>query len=264
MNPFQPPQALTPGPMQPRPVSSLDAVRFVFTDPEWKTNVLLGLVMLLIPIVGPLALNGWLCEIHQRLVRRHPHPVPRFDFSDFGHYMGRGVSPFVVGLVVMLPLGMFVYIGMFVVAFGAIGVAEASREPAMGLVFGIVGGLALLAVMLVSAVLMNAAQTRAELTESIGDALRPGDLFDFGRRTWGKVMLKSISFGFISTGIVLLGLLLCYFGLYPAIVVIQIGALHLRYQLYEAYLAAGGAPISVKAPQALPSEARYAAPGFGG
>jgi hypothetical protein len=86
--------------------SVLEALRFPFQGPDWTHNLLLGSVFALIPLVGVLALQGWMCEVIQRLERSHPQPVPKLDFKDFGHYLGRGVAPFVVGLVVGMLLGL--------------------------------------------------------------------------------------------------------------------------------------------------------------
>ena len=61
---------------------------------------------------------------------------------------------------------------------------------------------------------------------------------------------------FVAIGIVLLGVLACYVGLYPAIAVLQIAAMHLRNQIYLDHLARGGEPIVLKEPQVLQSEAR--------
>jgi hypothetical protein len=61
-----------------------------------------------VPVVGPIALSGWMCEVHQRRVRRHPTPVPKIDFGDFGEYIKRGLHVFLVQLVITMPL-MFVF-----------------------------------------------------------------------------------------------------------------------------------------------------------
>ncbi len=235
-------------------VRVLGAVRWVFSDADWTKNVLLGCVFMLIPIVGPIALAGWMCEIHQRLVRGHPRPMPKLDFNDFVHYLSRGVSPFVVQLVVMLPTVLVMY-GL--IAAGAVSVAVSAHSggpDALMIVLGSAVGLIALIGSLVAAVVVNAAQTRAELTENIGAALSFSELMHYSRATWTTVLWKTIVFGFVAIGITLCGLLLCYFGLYPAMVVIQLASCSLRFQIYRNYLHHGGTPIALKAPVALPSE----------
>jgi hypothetical protein len=249
---------MTPGPSSSRPAGAIAAVKAVFDDPEWKSNVLIGLVFLLIPIVGPIALSGWMCEVHQRLVRRHPRPVPKIDFGDFAEYIKRGLNVFLVQLVISLPLT-FIFMGVVMAGIIAAGAAAAgTNEPLVGIAVSVGVGLVGLVFLLLINVLGNAATTRAELTENFSEALSVGKLMGYAKETFGMVLVKTITFGFVSTGIVLLGLMLCYFGLYPAMVVIQIAAMHLRHQIYDAYLARGGEPIALKPVQPLPSEARLA------
>jgi hypothetical protein len=262
MNPYAPPMAplapppgpLMPGPSQPRPISPLDAVRFVFDSPDWKNNMLLGSVLMLIPIAGPITFSGWMCEIHQRLVRRHPQPLPKFDFSDFTHYLTRGVMPFLVSLVLTLPMVIVFYGLAAAVAFGAIGAGAATDEPLIAIAIGAGGGLIALVVMIAVSAVMNAAMTRVELTEDFGRALSFGPMFDYARSTFWRFVIKQIVFGFIAFGIVLLGMLACYIGLYPAIFVLQVASMHLRWQLYDDHVGRGGQPIELKPPQWLPSE----------
>jgi hypothetical protein len=248
--------AMTPGPSSATPAGAIAAVKAVFDDPDWKSNVLLGLVFLLIPIVGPIALSGWMCEVHQRRVRRHPRPVPKIDFGDFAEYIKRGLTVFLVQLVVSLPLS-FVFMGIIVVGGIGVGAAAAgTNEPLIGIGVGVGVGLVGMLVLLLLSPITNAATTRAELTENFGEALSFGKLMSYAKATFGMVLVKTITFGLVSTGIVLLGLMLCYLGLYPAMVIVQIASMHLRHQIYEAYLARGGEPIPLKAVQPLPSEAR--------
>jgi hypothetical protein len=99
---------------------------------------------------------------------------------------------------------------------------------------------------LVSGVLLSAAVTRAELTEDFGESLKFGALWDYFRRTWKDALLSSFVFGLLAVPLVLLGMMLCFVGMYFAIVLLQVAAMHLRWQIYEVYLARGGAPIPVK------------------
>jgi hypothetical protein len=248
---------MPPGPAAFAPVSAIAAVKFVFSSGDWKSNVLFGLVLNLIPIAGPIALCGWLAEMNQRLVRRHPEPLPKFDFADFVHYLTRGVMVFLVSLVVSLPIGFAIALVVGVAVFGGV-LAGAGTDGEPLVIFGVwaLAGLTSVVVWLVLSVFMNAAQTRVELTEDFGQALNLGKVWDYARATWATVLVKNIVFGLVAFGLILAGMLLCYVGIYPAIAVIQIAAAHLRWQVYEQYLRAGGEPIALKPPQWIPSEAQ--------
>jgi small-conductance mechanosensitive channel len=253
-------ELLSPGPGATEGVSALRAVKAVFGDENVKTNVLLGIVFMLIPIVGPMALSGWMCEVHQRLLRRHPNPMPKIDFNDFGEYIKRGIPVFLTSLLVTVPVLFVVYAVMGAGAFAVFAGIAATGEPLVGIGIGAVMFIVLMLFSLALGVIVNAVHTRAELTEDFGESMKMGKLMAYSKATFGTVVVKNISFMFIAFGIVLVGILLCYLGLYPAIVVVQIAAMHLRHQIYVDYLAKGGEQIPLKAPQALPSEAR--APGY--
>jgi hypothetical protein len=249
-------------PAPPRATSAVDALKFAFSSPDWGMNLLIGAVFMLIPVVGALALQGWHCEIHQRLVRRHPQPIPRLDFADLGHYLERGVHPFVVNLAVMVPLFMIMYVYMIITAFAAAGISEASGEPAAAVaVVGVLMAFGL-AMNLFLTVLLSAAMTRVELTEQIGWSLSPGGIWRYGSRNWGRIFWSSLCFAPLAIGTVIVGMLLFCVGMYPAMVAMQLGSMHLRWQVYEIDLQNGGEVIPLKHPSILPSEARQAAPRY--
>ena len=239
-------------------VSVMDALRFVFSTDDWKNNLLISSVFMFIPLIGPIANTGWHAEIVQRLARRDPRPIPRLEFSDLMHYAARGAPAFFVAVVVMLPIMFLSYVVMFVGIFGGTAVASAVNEPAvLGVVWAIIG-VFWLVLLFAMGMFVHAAQARAELTESFGEAISPGKVLQFLGKTWGTLLVSTILLGLASVPIVLLGYLMCIFGLYPAIVLVTIAASHLRWQLYERYLLRGGEPFAIKPPQQLPSEAAAA------
>jgi Protein of unknown function (DUF4013) len=73
-----------------------------FKTPEWRSNLLLGAVTLLIPLVGPVVLGGW--HITCLWARGNREDLPAYDFQYFGKYLERGLWPFLVGLVTSLVL----------------------------------------------------------------------------------------------------------------------------------------------------------------
>jgi hypothetical protein len=201
-----------------------------------------------------------MCESHQRLLRRHPNPMPKIDFGDLGEYLKRGIAVFVSSLIITLPILFLFYAVVAVAAFGSVAAGAATNEPLVAIAVGAVVGLFGVLFMMSLSVVINAVHTRAELTEDLGEALKLGKVMSYAKATFGQVLIKNILFSFVAFFIILVGILLCYLGLYPAIVVVQIAAMHLRYQIYSDYLSKGGEQIPLKAPQPLPSEAR--APGY--
>jgi len=234
--------------------SVLEAVRLPFQGPDWTHNLLLGSVFVLIPLVGALALQGWMCEVLQRLERSHPRPVPKLDFKDFGHYLGRGVAPFVAGLVVGMLFFFLLFGGGFLLVLGGWLVSSASENALLaGVLYGL-GGLVFLVGGVFGTVLTYPVMLRAELTEQIGEALKVGKALAFVRIAWWQILCRTFLLTCLSVPLALGGYCLCLVGVYAAMVVIVMATAHLRWQLYRYYLTRGGEPIAVKPAQALPSE----------
>lgn len=236
-----------------------------FKDPNFGNNILIGSVHALIPIVGPIVLMGWGCEIMQRLSRQHPQPIPKLDFSDFSHYLSRGVIPFLVAFVAQIILSIFIYILMFAGIFGfSFMIGQVGENSSSGLVmtiaFFLVMSLIGLAVMVPGLILSNSLQTFAELTEDFSRSFNFSFLKNYMSLTWKKACLAYLLYlplGFIF-GII--GIATCYIGLFPAIVLLMIGMLYVRWQIYAYYLSLGQASLEIKAPVALPSEQKVALP----
>jgi hypothetical protein len=258
-------QNATNGPIQPpapppgQGIRFIDALKFIFTMENAWSNIFTLSLLLLIPIVGQITMYGWYCEIMQRLARNHPRPIPEFKFSDFGHYLSRGVTPFVTQMLLTMPFSMFMgAIG------GAVGVAMSIAmqtshhhrgEPPVALL--VIYGVVILASILMGpfiAIVISAGVVRAELSEELGKALSLSGILSYIKLTWFTTLYSSVAYGFLASFLVILGMLCCYVGIFPAMVIVTTGMTHLRFQIYQSYLAKGGQPLDVKAPVAIPSE----------
>ena len=230
-----------------------DAIKFAFRAEKPWMNILVSTLMAFVPIAGPIAIGGWHAEIMQRLVRRHPTPIPTFEFGDFMHYLTRGVQPFVMRVLVSLPFTIVIFIGAMIGGATASFTARRGDPTGIFVVWGIIAGL--MAVMApVMAIVTSAVYTRADLVEEFTAAMQPRKLMKYMGATWLGVLGTAIVFGLFSFVIMLVGLLACYVGAFIASMVVQLGQLHLRWQIYERYVARGGEPIPVKPAVMLPSE----------
>jgi hypothetical protein len=248
-----------PAPMPGQGIRFIDALKFIFTADNAWSNIFTVSLLLLIPIVGQITMYGWFCEIMQRLARNHPRPIPEFKFSDFTHYLSRGVSPFVTQMLLTMPFSMFMGAigGMlgFAMAITTRTSHHSHGEPPMALlaVYGVVILLSILMGPFI-AIVINAGVVRAELAEDLGKALSLSGILNYVKVTWFTTLYSSFLFGFLAFFVVMLGMLCCYVGIFPAMVIVSTGMTHLRFQIYQSYLAKGGAPLELKAPQAIPSE----------
>jgi len=253
--PIQPP-APPPG----QGIRFIDALKFIFTMDNAWSNILTLSVLLLIPIVGQITMYGWYCEIMQRLARNDPKPIPQFKFSDFTHYLSRGVSPFVTQMLLTMPFSMIMgaiggVVGMMIAIAAQTAPRHSRGEPPVALL-AIYGVVILVSILMgpFIAIVINAGVVRAELTEELGKVLSAKAIFGYIKLTWFTTLYSSFLYGFLASFVVLLGMLCCYVGIFPAMVIVTTGMTHLRFQIYQSYLAKGGEPIPLKAPVPIPSE----------
>jgi hypothetical protein len=128
---------------------------------------------------------------------------------------------------------------------------------AVGVFSWLVLGLSLLAIFAITAggsVLLGSMITRAELTERLGPGLSLGDAWRDTRAIRRRTLLAYLWFLPSASAILLLGFVLCGVGMLPAWVIVQLAAMHLRWQLYEAALRSGARLPQPNLPQLLPSE----------
>lgn len=248
---YQPPAA-DPAPSLPGRVSVIAALRFALSGRGWLRNTGFALLLMFVPIVGPIAFMGWQCEMMQRLVRRHPDPRVDFDFNDAVPYFMRGLVPFVIGFVFQLPFFLVLYGFILVMALSGGLLAEQNEAAAIGAMAGV--GLVGFVFWSYGVAVVNAAHTRAELTEDFGAGFDLGSVFRYANKTWLKHLGVLMVFIPIAVGLSLLGMLVLFVGVYFVAPVLQMAAMHLRWQLYEWTQTRGGPAIPLKEPQWLPSE----------
>ncbi len=158
---------------------------YLFKYDDWFPSVGLGMLFSLIPIVGPIVVHGWFVRLMRLRISGDEHTLPPLSLSDFGGLLREGGIPFLVNLVLALPMMIFVYImlasvfGVFLVGVGL----GAALEPAMGelgvavgLGVGAVAALIVYLVFMVAVVAVGAAMhvfiLRAEVTAQFGAAFQ--------------------------------------------------------------------------------------------
>jgi len=213
-------------------------------------NLLLGGVCVLIPIVGPMVVLGWLITGFWARQDQNFETFPDFDFAHFGKYLERGLWPFLVAFVasmavsiVMVPLAWILMIPMMLAG----GLTSGSHEANA---VGCVGILAVMVMMLVWAVLIVALmlvlvplKIRASLTQDFAKSFDFGFVKRFIALTWKEMVLSSLFVMAASVVLVPLGMIVFCVGAYFATVLIYFSWTHLHKQLYALYLSRGGEPV---------------------
>ena len=239
---------------QDRQVRYWAAYKFVFSSPNGWKNLLILSGAMLVPIVGPVVAIGYLCDVLEprpiddgtgRVVEP-PRPMGSgyldFNFSLFVQYLERGIWPFVASLVaslVMIPL-------MAVVMIPAVVAAVAGAGDAM-LAVGFVASAALfIAAMLAGVIVMVPLTVRAAMVMEFGPTFSLDWVKDFLARTWRDVLIAWLFLIATSIPLAVVGYLMCFIGMYPAMALITVAQWHLDFQLYHLYISRGGAPVPIK------------------
>ncbi len=254
---FQAPGAQAPTPpLTPGKIEVMRAVGFALEDQETRVmNIGFGLLLQFIPVVGPLTQMGWHTEITQRLVRQHPRPIPKFDFNDFVHYLQRGLVPFGVQLVLVLPAVFLWYLFTIILtmAGGWLGAVLGMAEIMMLLVFATMALTSVLLLVFLM-VFVSAATLRAELCEDFSTAFSSGAIWRYAAATWKRALGYGLLMALLAMVGTFVGLLAFCVGAYVVMSILTFAQTHLRYQIYAAYLAEGGEPLPIKDAVTIPSE----------
>jgi len=225
----------------------LDAYRFPFSSPKWLQNVLIACVCVIVPLPGYLVLYGYLFEVIEALHHDRERTYPDFDFNRILPYLVRGAWPFLVQLVLGLPL--MIVLGVMYAVIMAIGIAaggDGGQPPAVLVVLVPIFFVSALLLIVLTALIAMPLTLRAGLSQDFKSAFSLDFLRDFLDRVWPQLVLTWL-FSIVSGLLVqMAGALVCCIGLYPAGAVVWFAQLHLWYQLYELYLERGGTPIPLQ------------------
>jgi len=221
----------------PPPITSMDYMRmitYVFENPNWFMNLLLGALCSIIPVIGGLVLMGYAFEVAVSLIATNTARYPDFNFVRFGDYLMRGLWPFLVYLVAGL-----VFAPLYVVIAMISAIAD---NKAVAIIFFPIQ----LALAFVFAVAVQPMLLRAALTLDFTEGFKFEWIKDFIRRVGIEMLLGTLFLGIASTILSFVGLLACCVGVFLVIPILSLAHANLLFQIYSLYITRGGTPIPIK------------------
>lgn len=236
-------------------------------DPQWMGKVVMAVLLLFVPLVGPLVLYGWQTLMLRRAVSGQEAPLPRLDF-DTDYLMKLlqvGFKAYLVRLLWSLPvivlLGTLLcctYVGVMVSA--AIGANGEDTIGVVGVVVTLITGCLLYPVVMIGGSMpMQVAVTREELTGDLDGAMRFRDVLSMTKLITRELIVGNLAMFGVTLVATLFGLVTCYIGLFPAMVVVAIIHTYWQAELYGAYLQKGGPPLPL-GPLDVPAPATHYPP----
>jgi hypothetical protein len=159
--------------------------------------------------------------------------------------------PFLVNLVLVLPLIVIIYIVMGIGFMLLAVVAQAAGKDAAGVIIGL-GSIVFVMLEFVMILLVTLAiqpfMLRAGLSQDFGQAFKFGWAMDYLKRNWLEIILFQLFFMVTGVPLMLAGALVFCIGAYAAGALLILAQAHMLLQLYNLHLARGGEPIPLKEP----------------
>lgn len=251
-----------PGPAPARDVpDGVDvgrAVRCIFRQEGWARTLALASLYMFIPMVGPIAFQGYAVRVFKHLVLSgDDRNLPPME--GFTELINLGMMPFIMSMLYMFPLmflvyfglGLGVFVGMLAVGVIVAGLAAAGLDPGiatavgglLALVVGVLVFVLVYGLIILLAYPLQAVHTMVETTGKIEYAWRFSEVMAYMRALKPEYRRAFIRSFFYNLLVMTAGMLLCSVGVYPAAVVMAVAAAHVRAQLYRIYLARGHEPL---------------------
>jgi len=215
-----------------------------FKSRHWLMNTLLGGLCILIPLVGPIVIMGWLVTGFWARSDENLETFPAFDFSKFGIYLERGIWSFLVAFaasLMLMPIMFLVMISVFLTA-GLFAQSDGQNNWIGILVPVLIVLLYLVGISMVS-LLVAPLKLRASLQQDFVKAFNVAFIRRFIALTWKEILLSSLFMMIVGIALSMAGALLFCIGMYFAAVPIYFVWTHLNTQIYLLYLKRGGEPV---------------------
>ncbi len=252
-NPYDSPKASAPSSKPAGRMQYIESYRSFFNSPKWGMNMLFGAVAQLVPIAGPMVYVGWLGDVIKTKIEHPEAPQPDFDMNKLAYYLGRGLWPVLVQIVVgllanmvLMPCFMTFYLGGL---FGG-GAIASGDGGAIGFVIMILGlftaFLVLFGGILIMQIYMVPMTLRASLEQDFGKSFQWQFIKSFTKTVRKELILAMLFLTASSFVLALAGMCVFIVGVYAAAALITFAHYHLMLQLYLLYLSRGGEAIPIK------------------
>lgn len=217
---------------------------WMFKSPNWMTNIFWMVICALLGtvVIGSLVAMGYQIEIIQKRSRGREDALPDFQAERFMDYLVRGAWPFLINMVFGFAISMVMMV--FFVVFTLIGSLLSNGEPSplVG-VFMFMGMLIILPVAIFMSFIMGPLCLRAGLANNLSEGFKIQWAIDVAKLMWPQMLLAMVFCFVIVLLAEIVGLLMCFIGIFLTISWAQLAFADLGAQLYDIYLERGGQPV---------------------
>jgi hypothetical protein len=180
---------------------------FVFEDKKWIEKVLIGGILMLIPILGPILMLGYNVELVRNVRKHDPEPLPAWD--EWGKKIAEGFKLIIINIVWGIPLWILfflMFIPMAITGDSDSGSAIAGFFSLCLSCFTIL--YAILFWFAIPGITIKFAETG-----EFGDGFKFGEIIDFAKKHIGQIIVVAIVSWLVYMVAGMIGMLLCGVGL---------------------------------------------------
>lgn len=210
-----------------------------FKSPKWGMNLLLGAVCVLIPMIGPLILSGWvITQLWSRGDDEKPSEYPPFDFQHFTKYLLRGLWPFLVQMVAGMVIAPVFMVLVFVFMAIAAPIMENNEAVTVFMIiFAVIAYIVLLTVLNLIIVPLSISAT---ITQDFMLAFNFGFIRNFLSLVWKELLITALFLIAVGIATAIIAVCTCYIGAFAAFPLVTFAWQHIQKQLYLLHLSRGG------------------------
>lgn len=179
---------------------------FVFKDKKWIEKILIGGILMLIPILGPILMMGYGIQLVRNVRKHEPEPLPEWD--EWGTKIAEGFKLIIIELVWALPLLILGLLMIFPMAFAGDSDAATGFASFLMLCFGC------LTIIYAVIVWMATPGITIEFAKSgnFSDGFKVSEILDFTKHHLGQIVVVAIVSWLVYLLAGLIGALLCGVG----------------------------------------------------
>jgi hypothetical protein len=209
------------------------AFTYMMEDADWLKKFLIGTVIVFVPLVGGFLLFGYLIKITANVINGVEKPLP--EWGDFGDLIMKGLQFFGILFVYLLPLIIFLSCAQVAPLMAGMGDSRDMREVLgyVGLTIALCCGCLSILYGSFFGASLPAIIGQFAATGSMGAAFQLGQVFKHVRTQPAVYLIVWFVSGFANFFLALIGLIVCFIGIYPAAAYGNFVSAHLWGQVYR-------------------------------
>jgi hypothetical protein len=185
------------------------SITYVTEDEEWLPKLLLGGLISLIPVIGPLYATGYTIETLRNVIQGRAAPLPEIT-EEFGEKLLRGLAGWLVQVVYLLP------VTLVTIVLSVAMMAASSGDETVGAVaiaFSCCAGFVSVILAVLAGLIIPYAWSKYAASGQVGDAFKLSEILKMIQVNLGSTLLVLLFTWLVGFVAALLGSVVCFVGI---------------------------------------------------